>query len=369
MNRSSVVVDGKPVYPDFRRDLHVATKHIEPIPGLPIIVGLDFGRQPAALCCQNLRGRWYVLREIIGRDMGANKFAPIVKGDLSTHFPGHEFHFWGDPSGGYQGQADDTTPFKVFEAHGMRVRPAPGNNLGSLRKEAVETVLCRTIEGKPSLLVDPSCTTFITGMSGGYHFRRLQTSGERYADEPNKNQYSHVCEAFEYAVLGGGEGRGVDEGLGAAENRANVQTRTPYNPFFRANTARGRRSFGAGDAARPRPTRSDPAHSYAPPRLWLIFFGEAGAGWWWTWFFRRGFRHVCAASWYAGAERWVYFNPVARGTVLEVMTDAEFGPRFQQLIRDSSAILRMRTVHERSNPPAAFFCVGAIKGLLGIKGK
>jgi hypothetical protein len=103
------------------------------------------------------------------------------------------------------------------------------------------------------------------------------------------------------------------------------------------------------------------------PRLWLIFFGEAGAGWWWTWFFRRGFRHVCAASWYAGAERWVYFNPVARGTVVEVMTDAEFGPRFQQLIRDSSAILRMRTVHERSNPPAAFFCVGAIKGLLGIK--
>jgi hypothetical protein len=103
------------------------------------------------------------------------------------------------------------------------------------------------------------------------------------------------------------------------------------------------------------------------PRLWIVFFTDADRAWWWTRFFRRGFRHVCAASWYAGAERWVYFNPVARGTVLEVMTDAEFGPRFQQLIRDSSAILRMRTVHERSNPPAAFFCVGAIKGLLGIK--
>jgi hypothetical protein len=236
MNRSSVVVDGKPVYPDFRRDEHVATKHIEAIPGLPIIVGLDFGRQPAALCCQNLRGRWYVLLEIIGRDMGANKFAPIVKGELSTRFPGFEFHFWGDPSGGYQGQADDTTPIKVFEAHGMRVRPAPGSNLNSIRKEAMETVLCRHVEGKPSILIDPSCITFITGMAGGYHFRRLQTSGERYADEPNKNQYSHVCEAGEYAVLGGGEGRAVVM-KGSAPPKT-VQTRTPYNPFTKPTGAR-----------------------------------------------------------------------------------------------------------------------------------
>jgi hypothetical protein len=234
MNRSSVVVDGKPVYPDFRRDIHVATKPIEPIRGVPIIVGLDFGRQPAALCCQNLRGRWYVLREIIGRDMGANKFAPIVKGDLSTHFPGFEFHFWGDPSGGFQGQADDTTPFKIFHGHGMHVRPAPGQNLDSLRKEAVETVLCRTTEGKPSLLVDASCTTFITGMAGGYHFRRIQASGERYSDEPNKNQYSHVCEAGEYAILGGGEGRAVTM-KGSAPARV-VQTRTNYDPFRRPVT-------------------------------------------------------------------------------------------------------------------------------------
>lgn len=231
MNRSSVVVDGKPVYPDFRRDLHVAAQPIDPIPGLPIIVGLDFGRQPAAICCQNLRGRWYVLREIIGRDMGANKFAPIVKGYIATHYPGFSIVFWGDPSGGYGGQNDDNTPFKIFNSHGMLVRPAPGNNLDSLRKEAVETVLCRSVEGKPALLVDPRCTTFITGMAGGYHFRRLQVSGDRYSDEPNKNQYSHVCEAGEYAVLGGGEGRGVV--MAGSARPQSVQTKKPYNPWQR----------------------------------------------------------------------------------------------------------------------------------------
>lgn len=240
MNRSSVVVDGKPVYPDFRRDVMVSDNPIEPIPHLPIVVGIDFGRQPAAICMQNLRGRWYVLREIIGRDMGAAKFAPIVKSDLSTHFPGFEFHFWGDPSGGYQGQNDDTTPFQVFRTHGMIVRPAPGNNLDSLRKEAMETVLCRMTDGKPSMLVDPRCTTFITGMAGGYHFKRIQVSGERYSDAPNKNQYSHVCEAGEYAVLGGGEGRGVVMQGSTRPKPVNTKVAS-YNPLAQMRTQSMRR--------------------------------------------------------------------------------------------------------------------------------
>jgi hypothetical protein len=84
----------------------------------------------------------------------------------------------------------------------------------SVRWEAVNAVLMnRSSTGRPSrLLVDPSCTTFITGMAGGYFMRRIRVSGERYADEPEKNQYSHVCEAGENMLLGGGEGRAVTMG-------------------------------------------------------------------------------------------------------------------------------------------------------------
>lgn len=181
MNRSSVQISGKPVYPDFRREAHVSPTHLQPIEGLPLIVGLDFGRQPAALIMQNLRGRWYVLREIIGRDMGATTFAPIVRADLSTWFPawmeknGPGIAFWGDPSGGYKGQANDSTPFEVFRANGMVVRPAPGNNRSSLRQEAVETVLTKTIDGGPAQISDPRCITFNTGMEGGYpHDQRVE---------------------------------------------------------------------------------------------------------------------------------------------------------------------------------------------------
>ena len=40
----------------------------------------------------------------------------------------------------------------------------------------------------------------------------IRVSGERFADEPEKNQYSHICEAFENLLLGGGEGKAVTMG-------------------------------------------------------------------------------------------------------------------------------------------------------------
>jgi hypothetical protein len=109
----------------------------------------------------------------------------------------------------------------VFAENGMTVLPAPNpQNMHSIRWEAVNGVLMRRSQtGRPSsLLVDPGCVTLITGMSGGYFMRRLRVSGERYADEPEKNQYSHVCEAFENQLLGGGEGRAVTMGNAPAKS-------------------------------------------------------------------------------------------------------------------------------------------------------
>ncbi len=220
MNRSTVVVDGQPVYPQFRRDVHVSDRNLEPIPDCKVVVGLDFGRQPAALIGQNLRGDWFIQREFIGKDMSAYEFAPLLKAFLGQHYPAwmrdpNGFVFWGDPAGGQRGQGRDDTPFQIFGEKGMFVMPAPNpQNLRSIRHEAVNAVLMqRSSTGRPSrMLVDPRCVTFITGMSGGYFLRRLRVSGDRYADEPEKNQYSHVCEAGEYMLLGGGEGQAVTMG-------------------------------------------------------------------------------------------------------------------------------------------------------------
>jgi len=45
------------------------------------------------------------------------------------------------------------------------------------------------------------------GLQGGFCYRRIQVSGDKYTDEPDKNEYSHPVEALEYALQGEGEGR------------------------------------------------------------------------------------------------------------------------------------------------------------------
>jgi hypothetical protein len=215
MNRSTIVVDGQPVYPQFRRDVHVADRPLEPLKLIPVGVGLDFGRDPAAAIGQNLRGDWFIQREFVGRQTHADEFAPALKSYLAQHYPGYSFTFWGDPSGAWPGQANDETPFRIFERHGMIVRPAPNpRNEYSVRHEAMNAVLMnRSSAGRPSrMLIDPRCVTIITGMAGGYFLRRLRVSGERYAEEPEKNQYSHVVEGLENLLLGGGEGKAVTMG-------------------------------------------------------------------------------------------------------------------------------------------------------------
>jgi len=46
-------------------------------------------------------------------------------------------------------------------------------------------------------------------LAGGYHFKRVSVGSgqERFRDAPNKNEHSHVGDAFGYLLLGGGEHR------------------------------------------------------------------------------------------------------------------------------------------------------------------
>ena len=65
------------------------------------------------------------------------------------------------------------------------------------------------IEGKPALLIDRRCQQLIKGFEGGYGYKRMEVSGERYADKPDKNMFSHVHDAAQYLFLGAGEGRAL----------------------------------------------------------------------------------------------------------------------------------------------------------------
>lgn len=103
----------------------------------------------------------------------------------------------------------------------------------------------------------------------------------------------------------------------------------------------------------------------SPPRLWLVFFGDSVPTLW-SRMLRPGFRHVAAASYFADQDRWVYVDACRSGTVIEVLRQDEFSGRFQHLMVNSSHILSMPARRERKRTAAAFYCVGAMKALLGL---
>jgi hypothetical protein len=207
--------DGRPMFPEYSDQLH-CREFEEPTEGV-VYVGLDFGLTPAATFATRAEGSgaMRVHRELVTFDMGAAKFAGELGRMLRTHYPPHRFQWviTGDPSGDNRDQADEMTPYMVLAQAGIAASPAYTNE-PSTRRDAVGLLLrTLTMSGQPGLLIHPRCLMLRQGMNGGYRIKRLQVVGaDRYSDKPEKNEYSHVCEALEYGVLGAGEGNNVVTG-------------------------------------------------------------------------------------------------------------------------------------------------------------
>ena len=209
MNRLGHIQDGKPVYPMFASEVHIAKEEIPVAANVPVYVGIDFGLTPAAVLAQKVRGRWFVQSEIVAIDMGIVRFAEVLRQELATRFSAaSEVIIYGDPAGDFRAQTDESTPFHILRGAGLRAYPAPSNSV-DLRLESVSSQLTKMVEGKPALLIDRRCPQLIKGFEGGYAYKRMEVSGERYADKPDKNMFSHVHDAAQYLFLGAGEGRAL----------------------------------------------------------------------------------------------------------------------------------------------------------------
>lgn len=231
-NEYGFVITGKPVYPEYKDSVHCATEPLAAINGLPITIGVDWGLTPAAIFAQKtLMGQWRALDECVTEDMGAVRFAEVLSADMQRKFPGFKFEMWGDPAGDSRSQVDERTPFEIFRGRNLRIKPAPGNNDPVLRREAVAVALNRMIDGVPGLLISPRCEVLRKGMAGGYNYKRMQIVGdERFHDVPDKNRYSHPCEALQYLMLGGGENPKVTEFTKPAYTAPYVISHD-FNPF------------------------------------------------------------------------------------------------------------------------------------------
>ncbi|MEO6381967.1 MAG: hypothetical protein ABIO35_08215 [Nitrobacter sp.] len=204
-NTVTLVVEGSPVWPMFRREYHVTGEALKPLLDREVIVALDFGRvYPAALFAQEINGRVNVQYEMLGFNEGATIFAPKVKRFLETHYPGCTFRCVGDPKGADKGQATEQSAYDVFKFNGMPVTPAPvKQNDIAQRLEAVAFILNDNPSGVNRLVISPYNRTLIVGMAGRYHLVR-EENGEL---KPKKDKYSNLCDCLQYLCISLGEGR------------------------------------------------------------------------------------------------------------------------------------------------------------------
>ncbi len=196
------VQEGRPVWPEYNDAMMVAD--VQPEPGVPVHVGLDFGLTPAAVFAQRLpNNRWHVLHEIVTEEMGLERFCSLLKADLEARFSGYEFMIWGDPAGMQRDQIFETTAFDHLKTHGLLARPTATNAFRT-RREALAIPMGRLIDGKPGFMINRNCYKLRKSLGGGYHYKRVAVGAghERFKDSPNKNEHSHVGDAAGYCLLG-----------------------------------------------------------------------------------------------------------------------------------------------------------------------
>jgi hypothetical protein len=200
--------DGKPIYTEYADSVHC--RPFELVKGIPLRIGYDFGRTPAAVIAQQLPngGQWRVRDELCGFDIGVKKHGEQLKAMIMRKYPDFEVEAaHGDPSGDAKDDNDLTT-FQHLAAAGINCKPASTND-PTTRFEAVNGRFRTLSYGEPGLIIHPDCKMLRKACIDGYHYRKLRVAGNRFDDKPNKNDYSHVAEALQYLLLGGGEARVV----------------------------------------------------------------------------------------------------------------------------------------------------------------
>lgn len=204
------VSDGKPIYPEFKQHVHVATEPVKILEDEELYIGLDFGLTPAATFAQlSQTGQWRVIDEIVSEDMGAKQFGMILGQRIRSKYryfmDQKKITITGDPAGTSRVETDKQTPFEVLQAQGIEAEPAHTNDF-MLRRDAVGAALTRLdMSGDPGFIVDAKCHVLVKAMAGKYQLKRVQVVGEeRFQDKPLKNEYSHVAESLQYLFLGAG---------------------------------------------------------------------------------------------------------------------------------------------------------------------
>jgi hypothetical protein len=194
---------GRPVYPEYKDNIHCAKEELKPYRGLPLVLGWDFGLNASCVICQlSPKGEMLVLDEIVSEEMGIQRcIRDLVIPKLKNEYGELKVAGVGDPAGSQRSQTTEQTCFQILQENGLEVESAYTNEFAA-RREAVSYYLTRMVEGRPAFIISPRCTLLRKGFLGRYSYRKMRVSGtERFSDKPNKDLYSHPHDALQYVAL------------------------------------------------------------------------------------------------------------------------------------------------------------------------
>ena len=193
-----VVAQGRLVYPEFVRTLHVSPKPLRPADGIVIRGWDNTGLSPACVVTQlSPTGQWLILKEFCGEDIGIIDFGETVNLWCANTFGANaRYRDIGDPAG----KNRDTNRMSPADyLRKININVEDGIQTFKARWEAVAGRLTKLINGAPALLIDPACTRLIDGFDGGYAYPEVGNTGI-FRDEPAKNEYSHCADALQYVA-------------------------------------------------------------------------------------------------------------------------------------------------------------------------
>lgn len=206
--RSWQTFEGKPVYPDYNRSIHVVPGSIKPEPGLPILFGIDFGLTPAFVMAQPVGKQLRVIKEFLEDDGSIDKlgrtvwqyllenYLPWLHGDKTN------IYCYIDPAGFQRAQTDSRTCADVLRTIGFK-RILPGPVTWEQRRKSVDDLLIAKTKNEPGLIIsEDDCPILIEGFGGGFRYPEKAIEIEPTLIRPLKNKYSHPHDGFQYLAWG-----------------------------------------------------------------------------------------------------------------------------------------------------------------------
>ena len=201
MNNYGEVKRGKPVYKDYSDLEHHTDEDIKPLRGVPVVIGLDQGLTPSAAFTQQCPdGSVLIFDEIVTDNCSLKEMCEeYMWPKITSEYPWiiNNFTVVCDPATSQRSMNDAKSGVRVLKECNLPVKLAKTNNWQP-RFDSVADAL--RIKGKFKL--GPKCVTLRKGFVSEYKYAESKTvNGILYKPTPVKNEFSHVQDALQYAMM------------------------------------------------------------------------------------------------------------------------------------------------------------------------